>query len=130
MLLLLPIRGLVGDAMAYSMLPSPPATVNQLQVATDLGAARAIFYWASSHLDPQNAAEKTAKQPCHTAQTASNDQDATQNQCSTCQACHLSAATPLQLHDGLLHTTAALPQQRPAQWRSADRRLLAKTPVV
>jgi hypothetical protein len=135
MLFLLPIRGLVGDAMAYSMMPAPaPAAATEqqteIQSATNSGASRAIFHWAAAHFDTQTAAEPTSKHPCHTNMAAASDQDSTHNQCTSCQACHLSAATPFQLPDNLLQTSAALPQQRASLWRNADPRLLAKTPVV
>jgi hypothetical protein len=130
MLFLLPIRALMGDAMAYSMLPAAAQAASSAQQSTpDLGAAHATFYWASSLFEHGKLAEPAAKHPCHASMANADDQDNTQNQCSTCQACHLVSASPVQLHTGLLHTTAAPPQQRPTQWRSADVRLLAKTPV-
>jgi hypothetical protein len=105
MLFLLPIRGLVGDAMAYSMLPmGMPVSSEVVQ------------------------SEPTP--PCHTSMAAANDAGTQQSQCTTCQACHLSAATPMQLPEGILHTTAAAPTQRTAFWISADLRLLAKPPVL
>jgi hypothetical protein len=130
MLFLLPIRALMGDAMAYSMLPAVAQAANSAQQTTpNLGASRAIFYWAGSQFEHEKSAELAPQHPCHTDMASADDQDATQNQCSTCQACHLVTATPVQLHTGLLQTTAAPPQQRPTQWRSADARLIAKTPV-
>jgi hypothetical protein len=130
MLFLLPIRALMGDAMAYSMLPAAAqAAGNAQQSTTNLGAAHAIFYWASSLMEHEKPAELAPQHPCHTDMASADDQGTTQNQCSTCQACHLVTATPVQLHTALLQTTAAQPQQRPTQWRSADVRLLAKTPV-
>jgi hypothetical protein len=98
MLFLLPIRGLVGDAMAYSMWLDTPQSV----------------------------------QPCHTEMTemaAADDQAVAQSQCSSCQICHLSADTPMQLPDNLLSTATVLPEQRQTLWHSADPRLIAKTPV-
>ncbi len=131
MLFLLPIRALMGDAMAYSMLPAAAHAASSAQQTTpDLGAAHAMLYWASSLLEHENPAELAPQHPCHTAGASADDQDATPNQCCTCQACHFVTAAPAQLHNSLLQTTAAQPQQRPAQWRSADVRLLAKTPVL
>jgi hypothetical protein len=44
MLFLLPLRGLVGDAMAYSMLPeAPKATASTLQGIENLATAHAVF---------------------------------------------------------------------------------------
>jgi hypothetical protein len=134
MLFLLPIRGLVGDAMAYSMLPAGmPASADEIQHAANSVAAYAHSKKATSILVHENVTQNTAKPPCHmemAAADASNDADTTQSQCTTCQACHLSAAIPMQLPGGILHTTAAAPSQRSAHWISADLRLLAKTPVL
>lgn len=131
MLFLLPIRALVGDAMAYSMLPAAAQAAGAAQQSTtNLGAAHAIFYWANSLLEYEKPVEQATQHPCHTSVASADDQDATQNQCNTCQACHLVTASPVQLHHRLLQTTAAPPQQRPTQWRSADARLIAKTPVI
>jgi hypothetical protein len=130
MLFLLPLRGLVGDAMAYSMLPdASKGTSAEQQDATHSVAARALFDWAKASFYPQNHASGMSGQPCHMAAGQTDDKDSVQNQCTACQACHMSAATPLQLHSNLLQTAADLPTQRPAQWHSADARLLAKTPI-
>lgn len=129
MLLLLPIRGWVGDAMAYSMLPTgqQPAQV-ATQVAMHSGAAYATIERANGPLDQENPLPAASAHPCHTDASAADD--SAQHQCSSCQVCHLSAATPMQLPSAMLHTSAQLPAQRAAQWVSADPRLLAKTPVV
>jgi hypothetical protein len=105
MLFLLPIRGLVGDAMAYSMLPAGMPTNGM-------------------------AVQNESKAPCHMDMAAADNVDTQQSQCTTCQACNLSAAIPLLLPEGILHTTAAAPTQRTAFWISAEPRLLAKTPVL
>jgi hypothetical protein len=131
MLFLLPLRGLVGDAMAYSMLPNAPQTAGSVQSDTiNLVAARAIFYWASSPFEQEKPVETAVQHPCHTDMAAADDTDAVQSQCSTCQACHLVVATPVQSPSGLLHTTAAAPRERPVLWRSADARLPTKTPLL
>jgi hypothetical protein len=130
MLFLLPIRALMGDAMAYSMLPvAAQAGGGAQQSTTNLGANHDMFYWADSLMEQEKPVELAPQHPCHTDMASVDNQDKTQNQCSTCQACHLVTATPVQLHTGLLQTTAAQPQQRPTQWHSADARLIAKTPV-
>jgi hypothetical protein len=130
MLFLLPIRGLVGDAMAYSMLPSALTTAHTVQQkATNVIAAPAIFYWATAAIDHTNPGKKATAQPCHMAMAEADSNDSVQNQCTTCQACHLSAATPLQRPSGLLQTATTLPEQRQALWHSAEPRLIAKTPV-
>jgi hypothetical protein len=131
MLFLLPLRGLVGDAMAYSMLPHAPQTAGNVPSDTiNLVAARATFYWASSQFEQEKPVETATQHPCHTDMAAADDADAVQNQCSTCQACHLVVASPVHTPSALLHTTAAAPLERPVLWRSADARLPAKTPLL
>jgi hypothetical protein len=130
MLFLLPIRGLVGDAMAYSMLPGAlTGAQTAQQKATNLVAAPAIFYWATAALDHKYSVKTATTPPCHMAMAEADSKDSVQNQCTTCQACHLSAATPLQMPSSLLQTATALPEQRQALWHSAEPRLIAKTPV-
>jgi hypothetical protein len=119
MLFLLPIRALVGDAMAYSM-PT---------YATDSVASRAASTASSRVFNAENITETALSHPCHTQDAATDDTTPVQNQCTTCQTCHFSAAPHLQWAGGLLHITTAAPSQRAAQWHSADARLLAKTPV-
>ncbi|MGA8516459.1 MAG: hypothetical protein WB821_16980 [Burkholderiaceae bacterium] len=131
MLFLLPLRGLVGDAMAYSMLPAGMPVHNQVtQNAIDSVAINDLTTGTSSTIAHQNSAPGSAKQPCHMDMAAADDTDAAQSQCTTCQACHLSTATPLQWPCGILQNLAALPTQRVAHWTSAEARLLAKTPIL
>jgi hypothetical protein len=134
MLFLLPIRGLVGDAMAYSMLPAALNSAAAAQAtATDIVAAPAIFHWATTLFDHESmvvsGAGKVAAHPCHMATAQADSDDNVQNQCTACQACHLSAATPLQLPSSLLQIATTLPAQRQVLWHSAEPRLIAKTPV-
>jgi hypothetical protein len=133
MLFLLPIRGLVGDAMAYSMLPGALNSAAGRAIATDIVAAPAIFHWATALFDHHSVvaidAGPTAAHPCHMATAQTDSTDNLQGQCTACQACHLSAATPLQLPLGLLQIATTLPEQRQALWHSAEPRLVAKTPV-
>ncbi len=138
MLLLLPIRGLVGDAMAYSMLPAAVAASTNAAAdtpashsdATNSVAVPAAFHWLSGLFDYQNAPQSMAGMPCHQDVAQAGEPDASVNQCSTCQACHLSAATPVQWQASLPALTTALPLHRPLLWHSAELRPLLKTPVV
>jgi hypothetical protein len=130
MLFLLPIRGLVGDAMAYNMLPGALTATNIVQQkATNLVASPAIFHWATAAFDPTKSVETASAHPCHMSMAQADNSDSMQNQCTACQVCHLSAATPLQMPSGLLQTATASPEQRQALWHSAEPRLIAKTPV-
>lgn len=135
MLFLLPIRGLVGDAMAYSMLPAALHSAPAAQeVTTNSVAALAIFHWATALFGHENMAAEgsgaAAAAPCHMAAAQADSTDTAQSQCTSCQVCHLSVTTLLQVHSHLLQTASALPQQRQALWHSAEPRLIAKTPVL
>lgn len=131
MLFLLPLRGLVGDAMAYSMLPAALTVAQTVQQkATNLVAAPEVFGWAAASFAHTNKVQATAASPCHIAMADADSNDSMQNQCTSCQACHLSAATSLQLPSDLLQTATALPEQRQALWHSAEPRWIAKTPIL
>lgn len=119
MLFLLPLRALVGDAMAYSM---PVDAMNTVSV-------QAVFTASSSVVAGNSIAEPTLSYPCHTQEAAADDTTPAQNQCTTCQDCHLSGGPLVQLTCGLLHTITPAPAQHTAQWHSADPRLQAKTPI-
>ncbi len=120
MLFLLPIRGLVGDAMAYSMLPN----------AMDSAASQAANVVTNANLEHQKSIDTAAKLPCHTDMSAASDADAAQDQCTTCQACHLGALADSLHPTQLLQKVGAAPAQHAIQWHSAEPRLLAKTPVL
>jgi hypothetical protein len=118
MLLLLPIRGLVGDAMAYSMLPMPLQTPQP--VATQVMQIVQM---------KQAAAER--KMPCHEANDASQEGNpADAPQCTTCQVCHLTMSYPMQSANALQLTAAAPPVQHASTWHSAELRLSVKPPVL
>lgn len=108
MLFILPIRGLVGDAMAYSMLPM------QLQIPAPVVV--------------QAAAE--SKMPCHGANDASQDGNTSDmQQCTSCQVCHSALTYPVQATTSLPQTAAAAPLQHASFWHSAELRLSVKPPV-
>jgi hypothetical protein len=119
MLFLLPLRGLVGDAMAYSMLPD----AGQLQQVAQLAAQPTAIQVLPSH-----AAFGEHAMPCHTSATKSPVTD--KSQCSNCQVCHLAVTLPLASPEALAPMPYAKPVQSPVQWHSAEARLLAKTPIV
>ncbi len=113
MLLVLPIRGFVGDAMAYSMMPM------QIQASIALQAAA------------ETPKQATTMMPCHEISgSASVDDPSGVQQCTTCQMCHLTATYPFQAIAGLLSTATALPVQYATFWHSAEQRLSVKPPVL
>jgi hypothetical protein len=127
MLLVMPLRGWTGDVMAYGMLGGQSGksnAINSIASHADISLAFDGF----SNTSAPNA------MPCHGMGIASADDSqstpATQNQCTSCQMCHLSLFA--------VHTSATpvvlLPQAPPshahAMWMSADVSRLSKPPVV
>jgi hypothetical protein len=133
MLFLLPLRGLVGDAMAYSMLPSPATTGTAQEKASHWTVVPALFSSASSflqHISPTSTVvDNATSPPCHSAAMQADEQNGTTSQCTTCQVCHLSAAASVQTLAPLLHTSHVAPLQHTLPWHSAEPRLLLKTPI-
>ena len=134
MIIMLPLRGLMGDAMAVQMLPT---TLQQAEHAFDSGAEKATYLIADSAyftratdaFDHQKTAAIT-NAPCHDGTaTADDDGVAAKDACSTCQACHLSAFvsnSPLVMPMTIAEAKPASPA---VQWVSAELSLLAKPPV-
>lgn len=104
MIVLLPLRGIAGDAMAAQMLPSM------------LG---------------QSAVTAVAM-PCHgdAAQAVQTDDGlGLQSACSACQACHLSVFVSYTLFATPVAKAGAQPASPVVQWASAELALIAKPPV-
>jgi hypothetical protein len=113
---LLAMRALVGDAMAYGMVQSAPREA-----------------MTSAQHDSQPAtAHEASSMPCHTAVPVANDDAASpaHSACTTCQVCHLSAFLPAGLLPVALAVTSALPAEEALAWRSAERALVSKPPVL
>ena len=137
MIIMLPLRGLMGDAMAAQMLPT---ALQQAEHAFDSGAENATHLIADSAystratdaFDHQKTAAIT-NAPCHdgtaTADDDGDDGVVAKDACSTCQACHLSAFvsnSPLVMPMTIAEAKPASPA---VQWVSAELSLLAKPPV-
>ena len=134
MIILLPLRGLMGDAMAAQMLPT---TLQQAELAFDSGGENDISLiadipystGAADAFDHKKTAV-IATAPCHDGTaTVGDDGVVAKDACSTCQACHLSAFvsnSPLVMPMTIAEAKPASPV---VQWVSAELSLLAKTPV-
>lgn len=135
MLLLLPLRGLMGDAMAYSMLPPAlhEAPVNSENTTKSI-ANYLIPTSEKIEKSDLNNADDIVQSPCHSAEASgdstNNSTSTESSQCTTCQVCHLTTFLPLSSISGLAHTVVDLPSQAIALWHSAEPRRIAKTPVV
>jgi cytochrome c553 len=107
LILLTAFRGVVGDAMAYSM--------------------------TAGHVSTQSA----PSMPCHetanadeTAQAQSTD-DAASNACTTCQVCHLTASAPSALSQVAIDSQLGALQSLPCKhWLSADVHRASKPPIL
>lgn len=128
MIVLLPLRGWAGDAMATQMASAA--------IATETGAASAHEMRATASFDHQNEVfEATQTVPdCHEQSAGQPNADLTANSdhcgtCQACQACHTVALSP-----STLTVTASFkpPQLRPARaaaFTSAAAALGQKPPI-
>lgn len=132
MLFILPVRGFIGDAMAYSMLGTPTQAALASQNVTNApGYASTIAangYMQSVSIDSQLA---QSKMPCHDANEAMQTDNALdKQQCSACEVCHMTVTYPFQANSSLVIAPAAPPVQHASSWHSAELRLSIKPPVL
>lgn len=128
MIVLLPLRGWAGDAMATRMASAA--------IATESGAASVHEMMATASLDhPKEVFEVVhAVSDCHerfagkleTDQIASNDHCGT---CQACQACHTVALSPSPLSVSASFTSPQLRPARTAAFTSAASALGQKPPI-
>jgi hypothetical protein len=135
MLFILPIRGLVGDAMAYSMLPMQLQTLTPVvtPALAKVSGFTSLKMMAMEHMQRMGMDSEAAnsKLPCHDANDASQEGDtADAQQCTSCQVCHLALTYPVQATNSLPQTAAAAPLQHASVWHSAELRLSVKPPVL
>ncbi len=141
MIALLPLRGWMGDAMAYGMVQ---AMAQQGLQAAQAISSDATFTEAnndhmaltsgSNSVNIENMATPAlAAHPCHSADTpsATSSTDApVSNACTVCQVCHLTASLPQPLCTLLQARSSTLAAQPPLLWASADLSVLTKPPVL
>lgn len=135
MLFILPIRGLVGDAMAYSMLPMQLQTPTPVvtPALAKVSGFTSLKMMAMEHLQSMGMDSEAAisKLPCHGANDALQDDNTPDTQqCTSCQVCHLALTYPVQATNSLPQTATAAPLQHALAWHSADLRLSVKPPVL
>jgi hypothetical protein len=134
LIVLLPLRGWMGDAMAYSMLGL--GTNSHTSVNTDATylAANNDHMTLTLASNPANTAPQSASShPCHDAgaqdDTQANASPAS-SACTACQVCHLTVSLP-QAPCTLTQTLSSAPiAQPPVLWASADLSVLTKPPVL
>jgi hypothetical protein len=127
MILLLPLRGWAGDAMATQM----ASTV----ITTESGVARAHEMAVAASFAHHNQASKAtqALPDCHEqvavhleADKATNDHSGT---CQACEACHTVALSPSPLHVTASFTSSQLRPSKAAAFTSAAAALGQKPPI-
>ena len=132
MLFILPIRGLMGDVMAYSMLsvPTPAPGVTESSLAKPAVANMTATMNHMQRVDMGNQVIPT-KASCHeTVDSTQQDDSADKQDCTACQVCHLTVTYPFQAISSLLLAPAAQPVQHTSFWHSAELRLSNKPPVL
>jgi hypothetical protein len=114
MMLMMPLRGFIGDAMAYEMLMPDQPSAPSAQMA-------------ASKPDLKQVAERP---PCHVESAPALDDEPQQSQCTACQACHFSAVIYSGCSVQLATANQAAPVQSLGFWHSAELVRLAKPPVL
>ncbi len=140
MIIMLPLRGLMGDAMAVQMGTAHLAQAAASASATHLVAALEYSTLASGQFNQKTVASKAATKPCHTVagldvqtvddaapQKASSTQNTT---CTSCQVCHLSAVTVDRVASVAVVLAQAPLAFAPQYWVSAELSQLTKPPVL
>lgn len=125
MIALLPLRGLVGDAMAMEM---AAATLEQPAQAIEAGAVYTHGSKATADFDTENAAHADcpghADSPTETAQASSDC-----GTCAACQICHAVALAPSFPHLAPAPLSAERPPTAGPDFASADRAQGIKPPI-
>lgn len=136
MVLLLALRGLLGDAMAMQMLPIAAPTHSASHTANPARHAAPDVSVRSHHGTAETASANASPHPrstphCATAPGSDHgDHSDNSTHCSTCALCHAAwcphtmAAAPPGLHTGMR------PRPRAAEFVSATLHSLTKPPIV
>lgn len=130
MVLLLALRGLLGDAMAMQMVPAMPSTLSASHTTGHSEHAALAVSLRSNH-GMTDATHDSSAMHCATAPSADHcSHSDSSTHCSTCAMCHAvwclhsMAAAPPALPTGML------PNPRAAAFASAALRSLIKPPIV
>ncbi|MDW5443498.1 hypothetical protein [Polaromonas sp. SM01] len=130
MIVLLPLRGWVGDVMATEMaaprLVQVQAAMETVADHADTAGASTHFYHASA---PLAAAQATPDCAGHDAGDSAPSSDAHCASCALCQACHIVALSP-PAAQALPVLSPFMPPHSPvASFASADTALGQKPPI-
>lgn len=126
MIVLLPLRGWVGDAMATQMAADSASSTSQHhQVATEVIAAHAHDTGAAGHFDHENALQTAHDCAVQTADTASGHCGS----CQICQVCHTVALSPPTAGLNMTFDAPLLPPTSATLFTSAQAALGKKPPI-
>lgn len=133
LIVLLPLRGWLGDAMATSMATAP---LQHQQSAMEViaghghepGAASHSGHEVASHA-PAQALHDCAEQADEQSAQAGNAHDGHCNTCEACQACHTVALSPVALGLNTSFNAPTQPRAMAAQFTSAPAALGQKPPI-
>lgn len=123
MIVLLPLRGWAGDAMATGMTAAP---TQPLQIATEFIAAHA--HESASHA-PAQAMHDCAEQADGQLAQTGNAHDGHCSTCESCQACHTLALSPVAPGLNTAFNASAQPRAMAMQFTSAPAALDQKPPI-
>jgi hypothetical protein len=113
MLLLMPIRGFIGDAMAYEMLLSDHRSAPSAQ-----GVAA-----------KSDSKQMAQRMPCHTENASGLDDESQQSKCTVCEVCHSSMAIDSGSFSGCNQPNKSTPSLSSRIWLSAELLRITKPPV-
>ncbi|MEO7159281.1 MAG: hypothetical protein ABIX00_02000 [Polaromonas sp.] len=130
MIVLLPLRGWVSDAMATGMLATQ---VQQQQNTTKIVATHAHKMGTQAHQEAEelvsDAAQTAADCSGHVSGEEPHTADTHCASCSVCQACHTVALTPAAADVTAVFNLCTLPRTAVAQFASAETALGQKPPI-
>ena len=133
MIVLLPLRGWVGDAMATGMASSSwKLGTEQHQTATKLVADHAHSAGAADHIDPPTVQQVSAaaNADCFSHSGAGEaSADAHCSTCTVCQVCHTVALSPPFIGQSPVLNPIAPPHSPVAIFASADPAHGQKPPI-
>ena len=132
MILLLPLRGLMGDAMATQMV-APTLLAQGAMAAGSSAHHHEVETEAHSHPEGTKSAGANAAHDCldHASAGQSSDLDGSNcKSCPTCQACNIVALfTPGAMESLVLPVPIEKQQFAVSRFTSADRALSVKPPI-
>lgn len=130
LVLLLALRGLLGDAMAMQMVPAAPSTLSASHTTGHSEHAASAVSLRSNH-GMTDATHDSSATHCATAPSADHcGHNDSSTHCSTCTMCHAAWCLHSLLTAPPALPTGMLPSPRAAAFASAALRSLIKPPIV